>query len=169
MKRTLLVSLPTLLTVLVLGMQTGCGPSGPDIDTFPVTGVVKLNGVPVEGALVSFVADEGGKYSPAGTTDMMGKYTLNTMGVDGAPTGSYKVKILKQKTTEAAPTAPAPTGAGGMPPDENEEDDPTYAGDEGEPVEEAGNMLPAKYASETTSGLTAVVKEGENTFDFDMN
>ena len=50
MKRTLLVSLPTLLTVLILGMQTGCGPSGPDIDTFPVSGVVKLNGVPVEGA-----------------------------------------------------------------------------------------------------------------------
>ena len=168
MKRTRLIALPTLMMVFVLGMQLGCGPTGPDIDTFPVTGIVTLKGAPVEGALVSFVP-EGGTYSPAGTTDASGKYTLNTMGVDGAPAGTYKVKILKQKITQAEPAEPAPSGAGGMPPDELEENDPSYAGDEAEPEEEVGNLLPAKYASETTSGLTAVVQEGENNFDFDLN
>jgi hypothetical protein len=159
MKRMLLGVMPALVAVVVLGMQSGCGPGGPDIDAHPVSGTVTYNGSAVEGASVTFVPDAGGD-AASGTTDASGNYTLNTKGVAGAPVGSYKVKIVRVQlgNVEAQPTVMGQDqdyGSG------------SYEGDaEKKAPAAAVQPLPEKYASETTSGFTATVAEGENSFDF---
>jgi hypothetical protein len=75
-----------LAGILCLG---GCGPK-----QVAVKGIVKLDGNPVEGATVDFVADDGRSYS--GFTDSGGNFTV--MGPDqksGVPAGTYKVTVVK--------------------------------------------------------------------------
>ncbi|MEZ6135783.1 MAG: carboxypeptidase-like regulatory domain-containing protein [Pirellulaceae bacterium] len=136
----------------------------------PVTGTVTQNGNPVAGAIVAFTPDAGG-LPASGTTDASGVYKLTTkVSGDGAVVGSYKITIAKYDTklpkpeenTEATPAADPyditneyPTGY-----DEMEESEIAAS--------IAKNLLPAKYAAAETSGLTANVVEGENTFDFSL-
>jgi len=118
--------------------------------------VVTYNGEPVEGATVTFMATSEGGRGAMGTTDASGKYSLLTfVAGDGAIPGSYKVKIAKKA---GGGGFEATEGAGGMlvPP----------AG--GPPTVKPKDELPAKYADDSTSGLTAEVKVGNNTFDFEL-
>lgn len=146
--------------VVVIGLlATGCAP--PEVerpDTTGVTGTVTLNGEPVEAATVTFVADGEGQ-DAIGRTDANGKYTLTTFGgSDGAIAGEYKVKIAKY-TDMAADTTSGEAGEDGeggyIEPNEND-------------TGEQENVLPAKYADEKTSELTASVSAGATSFDFDL-
>lgn len=68
----------------------GCGPR-----QVAVKGTVNLDGSPVEGATVDFIADDGKSYS--GFTDASGGFSLT--GSDqksGVPSGTYKVTVIKQ-------------------------------------------------------------------------
>lgn len=77
-----------LLAVLA---TTGCGPS-----LKSVKGVVKLDGNPVEGALVSFVSDDGTNIF-SGATDASGNFTLaNAQNQPGVTPGTYKVTVTKR-------------------------------------------------------------------------
>jgi hypothetical protein len=70
---------------------TGCGPS-----LKPVTGVVKLDGNPVEGATVSFISDDG-KNVFTGFTDSSGSFKLaNSENKAGVVPGNYKVTVVKR-------------------------------------------------------------------------
>ena len=73
---------------------TGCGPS-----FSPVTGVVKLDGAPVEGATVTFVSEDGSK-AYSGVTDASGNFTLLSGNKPGGTPGSYKVTVVKIKEVQ---------------------------------------------------------------------
>lgn len=160
MKKTAIRSLAAALS-LGLMVMAGCGTSAPQRDgpaTYPVSGTVTQGGAPVTGATVRFERADGSQAS-TGRTDSQGKYILATFEAgDGAPAGDYRVTIVKIKGPEESAAVP--------------EDDPNYKGAEESPAEgeevEYRNLLPEKYASVETSGLTATVTEGPNNLDFQL-
>jgi hypothetical protein len=88
---------------LLLLVAGGCGGKGP----VPVQGTVKLDGKPLAGASVQFIArDEGGR-DATGTTDANGVFRLSTFRAgDGALPGKYKVVVqLPAPTQGGAPAA----------------------------------------------------------------
>ena len=119
----------------------GCGPSGPT--TAPVSGTVTYKGQPVAGAHVSFIPSDASSRAAEGLTDSQGHFTLGTFSAsDGAILGKYKVGVIAH-----GPARPAKPGEGsGMP---------------GETVP-GPPIIPAKYFSPETSGLTHEVKSGRN-------
>jgi hypothetical protein len=137
---------------IVVAMGVGCG--GPA--TVPVTGTVTLDGEPVDGASVMFVAEGEGRPA-SGTTDGSGNFTLTTFtGGDGALPGSYKVTVFKTAAPTEADTAGEDTGAAG---EESEgEINPDVMG--ADVSVEAESILPVKYSVATTTDLTVEVKAG---------
>ena len=154
---------------LALGVLTlttvGCGGGSSFPDPVPVTGVVKLNGSPVDGATVTFMTKDGAGRSASGQTDGEGNFTLGTFsGDDGAIPGEYTVTITKSDSSSTDTI------------------DLDGEGDPGEAYEaameaagsaaEAGKVdtsLPAKYAKAEESGLNrSVGAEGKNHFEFDL-
>ena len=132
--RTVLVSLLVFLVVAV----SGCGPSatGDLPATVPAEGVVTLDGSPVDGATVTFLADAGSHHATA-TTDASGKFALRAFSEkSGAVAGSYKVEVNKTIVSD---------GSSG--------------GGDGESEVVVSFGLPHKYASITTSELTCVIPE----------
>lgn len=163
----------TICSTLLFGalVLTGCG-SG----LSPVSGVVTIDGKPVEGATVTFVSDDG-KQAASGQTDKDGNFTLSEGGVPGARSGSYKVIVTKTKGTSAP-------GEGASPEDmakamkKAAEDDAKAAkgtskpagsdaaskmkammpsGGSAAPGAEVKSELPAMYASTATTPLSAKV------------
>jgi hypothetical protein len=103
-----------------------------------VTGKVTLNGKPFELGVVTLVKPDG---VPAGWAELSstGEFRLPAP----VPVGQYRVAI--------------------GPPDED-----APAGGPAPRLDAALKAIPPKYRNEATSGLTATVKEGENTFTFEM-
>ena len=102
-------------------------------------GQVTFNSQPVAEGEIYFVAAEKG-YSAKSSLDAQGKYQVAA----GLPPASYKVFITPPRIT----TPPMPGQA---------------------PPETKAFVVPDKYQTETTSGLTADVKAGDNKFDFPLN
>jgi hypothetical protein len=157
-----------LVLVISCCFVVGCGGDSGHPKTYPVTGSVKLNGKPVEGAVVAFQLAEG-KANAIGSTDAKGEYTLSTfVPADGAVAGQYRVAISKFSTPppDKAALQQGVVQSGDLPAD--------YAppGErEGGAAGASGpkNLLPAKYANDQTSALRATVTEsGPNKFDFDL-
>lgn len=164
MKRapTFTLSLLSLLAVLSAGCGQATDSNRPE--TFSVSGTVTQDGQPLEGATVSFHAADGSA-GAVGITDASGNYTLTTFSAgDGAVAGDHKVTITKtdRPVIEAkSDGSVADTG------DEPEEQQGTQSSERGGGPK---NLLPEKYASPDTSGLTATVAEsGENKFDFQVD
>lgn len=125
------------------GFLGGCS-DGTQMDTAPVQGTVIYNGKPLPYGTVSFQPDAG---LPAiGTIQSDGSFTLTTYSNgDGATTGSHKVAVIATEA-DAGTTPPVDPNA--------EMPAPKF-------------VIPAKYTSYSTSGLTAEVVEGErNVFTF---
>jgi hypothetical protein len=103
-----------------------------------VTGTVTLDGKPLPGASVTFYPANEGRPSQ-GTTDESGKYTLRF-------TGSKEGAMLGQHTVQVEVGVPVGEGE----------------------TQPASNLpqLPAKYNKNTE--LTAEVKRGSNTIDFNL-
>lgn len=141
---------PILLAVLI----SACGPKPPAgaKPTKKVTVTVTYKGAPVEGAMVTFV-NQDGPPSANGRTDAQGKARLKTyVDGDGATIGSHKVMIEKS-IAEGGQTVGS--------------DDPSY--DPNAPPAKVKYVVPQKYSSIATSGLTAEVKEGSPTeFTFEL-
>jgi 3',5'-cyclic AMP phosphodiesterase CpdA len=113
------------------------------VRTFPVSGVVTLDGKPLAGATVAFhrLNAETERYvnTADGLTDADGRYKLSTYTkFDGCPAGEFVVTVVK-------------TGRG-------------Y--DDGETDEKS--KLPAAYATAAKSELKVTVKEGTNEFNLDL-
>ncbi len=140
-----------LLALLCLvPLVFGCTKS---LNTETVTGTITLDGVPLEGASVSFSPMNPTVGHPAfGKTDSQGVYKLQTLQgeVDAGTTpGKYRVAVSKFKQT----------GTGKF----------TQSA-EHEQIEIMSEELvtPEKYRKAATSGLEAEVVGGKNTFDFDL-
>lgn len=123
------------ILVGLLGLaSSGCGGSGPRLA--PVEGLVTLDGTPLEGAVVLFHPEAGGK--PAtGLSDEAGKFVLRTLEEgDGAQVGLNSVSVTKESKRESKGKV-----------------------EEGE-ITDIALETPAKYASPKLSGLSVDVQPG---------
>lgn len=143
---------------------SGCGQSElpPPEPVFPVSGVITYQGKPVVGADITFFNPER-KRSAFGRTNADGEYQLTTFTMnDGAVAGKSLLSIVKMP-----PPAPATTEA----PIESEAYVPPAVGvpERASKKKKEDQLLPAQYASMDTSGLMAIVTEGQaNEFDFEL-
>jgi hypothetical protein len=135
--------------LLIVVALVGCGGSDKP-KLAPVTGVVTLDGQPIEGAAVMFMPTAGGR--PAhGSTDAHGRFELMTFKTgDGALVGEHRVSVTKMKLSGVTTTDDGLSGT----------TDPTAIKQEW--------LTPEKYASPETSGLTATVKKGMDELKFDL-
>ncbi len=95
--------LPTghwLLLLVVAIVAGGCGKTNDST----VTGLVTLDGKPLNGGNVWFVSDGGGTVAAAGAIDSSGRYQLKTPAGPGLIAGKYKVMV---KPDEAKPESNA--------------------------------------------------------------
>jgi len=86
------------LSLVLLGFGCSDGPA-----LVPVSGVVTLDGEPLEGATLSFIPVPGNPISTSGTdvTGPKGNFQMTYNGRSGLAPGKYTVKI--SKTVEVAP------------------------------------------------------------------
>ncbi|TWT39188.1 hypothetical protein [Blastopirellula retiformator] len=150
--------LALLLIVTVAGI--GCGkardPNRPK--TVPVTAVVTYQGKPVEKATVTFAGAE--VRGAVGHTDDQGEVKLWTYEeADGVIPGTYEVAIRKLEVLALPdPETVSPAEYSRLSRQMN-------SALSGAPQ----HLLPKRYASEETSGLTVEVKDpGENVFAFEL-
>jgi len=138
-----------LLTISV--PMLGC--SDGKLKTYPVSGIVTMNGAPVEGATVIFnPSKEGVGDAATGITDAKGEYKLQTAQgrVDAGTTpGEYVVMIKK---TEFFETGQVTTDASGR----------TSA------TMDSREVLPARYGGFSSSPLKETVEAKKNVFNFNL-
>jgi len=130
---------PYFLTLCLALIASGC--SNDRLPLGQVSGTVTLDGIPLENAYLEFQPTNG--RSSLGITDSSGHYILNYDNeTKGALIGAHKVFITTQ--IESRPV-----------------------GESGEPaVVGRKELLPSRYHS--NSELTADVKSGTNTVNFDL-
>lgn len=144
------------LTCLLLAgaiVSAGCAPAGLE-GTIAASGTVTHNGQPIAGANVVF-SPRGEGRAASGLTDAHGHFQLQTLTAnDGVIPGTYQVAISKTQVE------------GGM----SEEESQAYTAQHGKPPQvTVKELLPQKYKSPATSGLTAeVAAGGKNQFTFDL-
>ena len=138
----------------LLFATAGCG-GGPEMPEnipplTPTTITVTYNGDPVEGASV-VLAPESGEFPAAGLTDASGNAVMKTEGMyEGVAAGNYLASVTKLEKME--------TDLGPTPQDPAE-----YAEYqkklESRPIPK--HLVPEKYSSFGTSGLSVAVTEGK--------
>ena len=127
--------------VSVAGCGSSSGPSG------KVTGKITNQGQPLAvGSVVTFMSDTGAVGS--GVVEEGGAYRIRTTEGDELPVGEYKVSL--------SPPVPPPTDPAAA----------MKAMEAGVKADQQTWNVPEKYRQGTTSGWTASIKEGDNTFDF---
>lgn len=133
-----------VVLALVTLMLSGCGG-----DIGRVSGTVTVNGEPISNATIMFYPQEG--RASVGKTDESGKYSLTyTKGVTGAKIGTHVVTVSTEvfaeenRNVDYEETSRMPTVMGRK------------------------ETMPPKYLDRTKSELTADVKSGSNTIDFDL-
>lgn len=149
-----------------LVVTAGCESSSGFPKTYPVTGTVKVNGKPIDGAVVTFQI-ESGKENAIGTTNASGEFKLSMFRPsDGAIPGQYRVAISKPTaaTLSSGATPEGQIASGDLPADYE-----PPAESMAPAASNAKSEIPAKYSNDQTSGLRATVTESdENHFDFDL-
>jgi hypothetical protein len=155
--------------LLLLASIVGCGSGGVKLATVPVSGMVLLDGQPIEGAHVAFMPNDIEKGRPAnGTTDSSGNFQLKTLSgganlSDGALPGEYKVSVVK-----------IPPAAGSMPnmgqAGSNSAPDAVLGAPDSAKTDTATSSIPEMYSKPENSGLTATVKpSGNEPFKFELH
>jgi hypothetical protein len=124
--------------------------------TEPTTAVVRLDGKPLEGALV-MLGPVGKGYASQGTTAADGKATLTTFRRgDGAVAGRYRVIVSLQETRDN-PALKLPDPAVDREAYDRAKDEAAQAGKQFYLVRQ---LLPERYVSFDTSGLEAEIRQG---------
>lgn len=132
-----------LVCLVVLILLAGCSDS-PE-KTYPVEGVVTLDGKPLEGGSVLFESIEPGssgrRYTARATIDAEGRYRLSTFGrYDGAVAGRHRAVVLPdQSRMTDDPNAPLPI------------------------------TVPIKYSAPETTDLEYEVQPHENAINIDLH
>jgi len=136
-------------------LAIGCGSRG----LGKVTGKVTVGGVPVAGGTIMFYPAEGS--GAVGAVGQDGVYTLTTHKPgDGATIGSHKVAI--HATSVGPGTMEVPKSL-----DDELRGSPANAGKVLVPGKVTW-LVPEKYSTPDQSPLTAQVKAGNNTIDFEI-
>jgi hypothetical protein len=141
------------LTFVLLGAACGCG--GPNASpSIKVSGVVTLEGVPLEGAKVTYNSSSGN--APAiGVTDSKGRFELTTFDMktlkstDGALPGEYKVTVEIPVPAGRNPNSAEEMEAGHM--------KGRVKPDAQKAKEKEAKVLHANYADVSKTPLTQVV------------
>jgi hypothetical protein len=110
-----------------------------------VSGKVLFQGKPMKGAVVAFHLKgetNGSAPNPTGITDENGVFTLSTVRDSGAPAGEYLVTVILLND----PAASAGATSIGL----------------SEGKAKSVDRFQGRYSNPATSGLTAVIKSGEN-------
>lgn len=152
--------LPRFAALLCVMIACGCGSGGsPPAKVYPVEGTLKFKGKPIAGADITFFNKEANR-SAFGRTNDKGEYQLTTFSSnDGAVEGKNIVTISKFDAPQAATEVAPVESEAYVPPGFNQSTSPVKASTE----------FPAKYSSQETSGLIAVVSpDAPNTIDFDL-
>lgn len=140
----------TITLVLLLLSVFGCGKNKP-IRTEAVTGVVTLDGVPVEGANIVFSPKDGG--NPGyGISGPGGAYTLQTLlgaSGKGTTTGEYAVSVTKNESVLSGETRTLENGKIMQ-------------------IMKPKALLPEVYSSEKSTPITFAVKSGSNQFNIEL-
>lgn len=96
----------TASLVVAVGFIVGCGGSADTTPhTVPVTGVVTLDGKPLEGATVLLIPTDPKTDGCSGTTNAEGKYSLAKSTIPGAMPGTYKVTIEHYASPDGKPVS----------------------------------------------------------------
>ena len=137
-----------LVLALVGAVCAGCGGGNSHgLTLAPVSGVVTYRGQPLVDAQVVFLPETPGQLPAMGITDVQGKYELLTIVPgDGASLGKHRVTVTARQNI-AAPAGPVVPGAGAS----------------------GAALIPEKYFSFDTSGLTAEVKAEGTIADFALS
>jgi hypothetical protein len=149
---------PAITACAGLVGSAGCGPGGPALE--PATGVVTLDGQPVDAATVTLAPAGGGGGIASAITDAAGRFAITTVvpGLGaraGIAAGDYAVTVTK--VTSAAAGAPASDDPGFVPPvPENAAPKITY-------------LVPKGYGTAATSGLRATIAKGRNDLTFALD
>lgn len=145
-----LLTLGLLLSTALFAGCTGGGDDGPGYAA--VSGVVTLDGNPVEGATVNFIPKGAGTLSMA-LTDANGNFKLRTAtGKVGAAIGDHSVTVT---LVEQPPNTQVATDDGLAPAMPNEMG--TAPGRAAAPAAKPLWLVPQKYSTPETSALTATV------------
>lgn len=131
---------PPLIAALLFAGCIGCG----GVKLVPVTGEVKLDGVPVADCAVMFNPVGGGPAASA-ATDSQGHFQLSTMNRPGVVPGEHYVTIAKQRTTGMVGDVPGPDGV------------------------HTEWLVPQKYSRPESSGLRKNVSLQEHEFLFELS
>ena len=148
--RILFVPLFLVFAVNIIGCSDG------RLKTEPVSGVITLDGAPLDGATVSFAPKVSGQGAVGfGRTNEKGRYVLQTMSGHpdaGTLPGEYAVTVKKYKLV--------PTGR------------MVHDSETGEMVAEMDSVFifpeMAVYADAAKTPFSATVVKGQNRFDFDV-
>lgn len=130
--------------VALAGFAMGCGHKAPKSRAYPadVTGVVRLDGQPLEGGTITFVpliGEEAGGRPGVGRIESDGRYRVGNANVDGRTglkPGRYRVTVLTMRPS-------------------------------GEKL--ARLVSPERYADDRTTPLLTDVVDGANRRDFDLS
>jgi hypothetical protein len=128
--------------MIVIILMTGCGSSEPK--RYAVSGTVSYKKQPIPNGTITFIIADGGV--AGGSAINEGKYEIPASS--GLLPGKYKVSISYPDPKFQVQETPG--------------DAPGIGGQDTRPRD----FLPKKYNSETT--LTVEIKEGNNTFPFDL-
>jgi len=142
--------------LLVLGVPSlGCQrrSRGNIPQTAPVSGIVLLDGQPVEGAMVVFVPTQSPGYGAYAMTDSSGRFQLKSSEeVSGAVPGNYLVQVTKLVTSTG--------GAQFIVKEDVEHAQAAGGGSVSPEASVTKNVLPEKYSNAKTSGVEVTVPTG---------
>jgi hypothetical protein len=149
---------PAITACAGLAGNSGCGPKGPALEA--ATGVVTLDGEPVDAATVTLVPSGGAGGIASAITDAAGRFTITTVvpGLGaraGIAAGDYAVTVTKMASS--ADGSPASDDPGFVPPvPENAAPKINY-------------LVPKGYSEPTKSGLKATISKGKNELKFELD
>lgn len=145
MKRLLTLLGCALMTVSLAGCGGGGGDDAPDL--VPVTGTVLVDGSPMQGVIVQFLAEntETKGSTSSGVTDAEGKFTLkNGQGNEGCAVGKFRVRFSRFAMPDGSEIP--------------ENSDPITAG--------AEEMIAEEFSNPDGSAGAVDVPAGGKTFEF---
>ncbi len=159
-----MIRLKFVLILLALGgiVVAGCGRTGLK-GLVSAEGVVLCDGVPLEGAVVSFFPSSEEGRSAVGRSDVNGKFILTTLITnDGAFPDTYKVAVTKN----SKPTLEVPEAKEG----ETLKEKTARMRTATRSKDSIKSLLPDKYSSPALSGLTVTIpKKGDKNIKLEIS
>ncbi|GAA4427231.1 carboxypeptidase-like regulatory domain-containing protein [Bremerella cremea] len=145
------LSTPYWMLVVAIAL-VGCNANSLPSGAAAVEGNVTYDGVPVEGATVTFRSKSG--FAAVGKTNAEGVYHLSSSKIPGGTEpGSYTITVVKREAAEGGSLT---------------EDDPNYKPNASAKPVTRKHLLPEKYSKPTTSELTREVEAGSNLVNLEL-